>query len=465
MFEASAEEQKRFDYRTIQAFLNGAITAFSQLDLISPKEIEEIKLSYRTLATHMMTDQTTPWNILRDSDSEFFMMLRLRYGEKGLHGNIFRLTLQRLINKTAATLQQLTMELLTKSQIVFNRPMGIFVAEKCEKKTLYSGVLVEVAAHLLKCQTDLKELKSHQLSFLPNAMINPNDLFIDRTLATILDFPAIDDRSLPLVAEKHTIRLLCTYFQNTIDIIDTACQQIAHNTIQSQTEDHPFAAICEWMKGETFKLQMIFLSTSQKLSQWESYRVTIISCLLGLNKGLMMLKEESHKIIETRHLASIDMKTMSPLLERQVASSLIDIGADFQSAVTAGKTLIQYCIDQKVTPNELISEELAKLHPLLTKKTLQNYQDLGTDKALLKEPRQLKKSILEKSESLMRDLKMAIISIISVLLVGCGVKTNPQSQTSELRPSIPYQIKPAQTSDRQGVKIKHSDGNLKKENK
>lgn len=139
---------------------------------------------------------------------------------------------------------------------------------------------------------------------------------------------------------------------------------------------------------------------------------------------------------------------------RPFTQFLIAQGVEAMTAIEQCAEVRAYCEEKSVHPKDLAAEELRVIKPEL-KQAAQEFFQISTDgfldgknqgstrkEAIMSQSQHLIQTIsgrpsAAKSSSLLSSL-LLLVTMVGIMLPGCGVKTAPRADTDNLRPTLPF---------------------------
>ncbi len=452
---------KRLDNATVVEFLSSAARVLSEHGLATSKDVDDLRLALSAINADAGARERPALLELDRQGAACLDVLRLRFGTRGLALNLARHTLKRGVTETRRTLTGWGQQLLKKAELNFNRGLLLRRGGKPERETLYaslildfSQILAEAAEALAAVAVELSRMNAHGLD-----AETENDRSVDRAMAEALGFDGITEPSLPGFAERCAKRRLST----ALALVGDAAQRVNRElNAGERSASYAPALAGESLSAEIRRLEALELPESEALptlatlTDWEVRRIALVGALDGVNAALRHLAAESLASLSTGvSVTSTATQTSGPqpkvvypeATRRRIAIDLVATGIGPKTAEDAAASLFRYLDEHRARPSELLSSELAKIHPALTDTSLTTLTALAKDRSTMGaqhaqklEAAKRAKHLAERFIGLGATLVLAVAVVVPSLLAlgGCGLKTRPKSEVVEFRPDIPF---------------------------
>lgn len=384
---------------------------------------------------------------LMSRQSEFMLALCGRFGDMALFTNLLRYSIENPLSQLVTDLNQLGQELIKKSQLNFNRPIYVYRNQTCEAQILASSVLIEISEELADAAQALQSLQA-KISIVAASQLHfrrDQDEDIDHALAEALGLAKVGVDILGFCRENQVLSEIKHIMTRMSSLIGQALDQIRKNNQEQSVL--PILSRLDRLRAEAYKLDALPMNPDDDLILWDSRRLLWLESLAQLHVHLLGLGKELKQIFRGPGFHHAQEEAIFPAsMQRRLFGDMIATGLNPREASVASSALLSYCRQNNLRPSRLVPAELRKIHPLLSEQSLKLLQEMDIDRSLATQSSQEKKRILDRSERLMAIFR-ANIGTLAVLLafmtvMGCGLKTDPQSQLEDFRPAIPYQTQP-----------------------
>ena len=183
------------------------------------------------------------------------------------------------------------------------------------------------------------------------------------------------------------------------------------------------------------------LTVKFKLSEnWDIFTLKLEQLLKTLASiraiSSTILKEYRATITKTNFLLTKNDRCIEHY-KQHVFQYLSQKAYKLQDINDAWNRIFMYCSNANITASELIPEECHLISPLIDDGLIDTLREIDQNSELarnMKDEKVKNLNILQNIKSL-----LAVLSIL-LLIVGCGLKTEPKSLTPDLEPSIPYKV-------------------------
>lgn len=438
-------------------FLSRTAEVLLQHEVISEKIIQDLRLSLKALRGEAMAGRESLLLCLFKEESEYLLSLNARLGEYSLFANLLRFSMQGPLAELEAALGELGQDLLKKAELMFNRPLYIFRNQQCEAQILASSLLVDICEDIAASCQSLKDLRRRLSCLVPSQLHfrRPEDHAIDQAIASRLGFPSIRYEALPFRLENQALIEMCQSLQRLAATFRQAFEQMRRN--EASEDMLPLFLILDRLQGELSRLSSLAMSPDDDLMLWESRRYIWLESLAGLGRNLKDLAEGTLATLKASRFQLPANQALPASMSRRLLGDMISAGRNPRDASAAVGELLRYCRERQLRPSHMVAAELKKVHPLLNEQSLKLLQEMDIDRTLATQSGQEKKTILDRSVSLMVTFSSAISAVFLALIVtglgGCGFKTDPVSEVLDFRPPVPYRTVPT-SPDRQRASLK-----------
>lgn len=444
---------QRLDDAIIIDFLTSTASVFSRLGITASKDSDNLRLALSGIASD--PSGRTLLLALERERAEYLDLLKARFGTASLSLNILRFSMRAPLLSLVNTLSDLGQSLLKKSELLFNRPFLLQVDGHPGRQVLFSTVIVDLAAAV----ADTCQAVSGNVSQL-NLMVPCGlplkcefDRNLDLELAQALGFTELDPHSSPDFVTSTVKKRIAEASQSLAENFTLLAEQLLWNT--SEEAAHDLLSAIELFKLESQRLGSMDLPRNDSLVLWEVRRKYVLECIHSIEKNLSHVRSALTDALSIEIVRQPNLITDA--VRRRLKFDLISNGLPPTRADEAVSALLNYLAAQNITPSQLLVGELGRIHPDLTPGVLETLIALVNDSSLMTGAPHDKGITLKRSSGLSKFLQSlsaatpAVLAFI-FLLSGCGLKTNPQSNVSELRPDITFRsLRATKSVDDHGV--------------
>lgn len=439
-FDGSALQ--RLDNAAVVSFLTSAASALSAEDLLSAKDVDDLRVSLSAVAS---TADSRDRPVLLELDrihADFLQILSARYGTIHLCLNVLRHSLRAGLADTRRTLADFGQALVKKAELNFNRPVTLSGGGRPQKHALYSTLIIDFSQALADASSVLEAVSVDLSAMYTHAMAGgtARDRAVDLALAKALGFDGLTQHSLPGLIERGAKRKLATALLTLAE----AAQGVAE-AVGRAVHGYATALACEALVAECQRLQTLELPASENLVDWEVRRQSLVASLKTVNLALTSVAAASLAAIGTG-APDNTAATFPEAIKRRIITDLIATGIGTKPAWSAAEGLFRYVAEQHVTPDQLIPGELPRIHAALTSDSLATLQRLAKDRSTMSEASTEKADTMARAKKLATRFQKCLAELAMVALVlfaaGCGLKTKLVSDVVELRPDIPFREAP-----------------------
>jgi hypothetical protein len=434
---------QRIDSAYHTPFLSACASALSEEGLLSEWEADQLRMILKD--RHRNRDDSSLFTTLLGEKNPAVTHLQARFGLAGLNEILFRWTSARAVEDLNLVLWSLAQDLIKKAELMFNQTFFLYAGERCERRTLFSFFLVELASeihdeadrmHLLA--KTLRRLKPGGVSLLQE------ESTLEAVLAEHLGFELESDEGLHLWRLQKGLKALQTHLSLIGDLFQHAISQLLQNLTMKDSDERLKLLLDDWV-SILGQLQASSLYWPASLEIMETKRLRLMASLVSCKEIVM---EMHHVLLETLKTSRIKHPTSElwPDAEkREILSRMLARGVAMPAAEMALESLQKYCQQHHIAPQQLLDAELQRIDSQLDHDTLHILKKMAADKGVGAQLNQEKQIVLRRKDQLMNVIQdrltpslIAILIAFAGFLPGCGVKTAPHSDVLDLRPSVPY---------------------------
>ncbi len=442
----------RLDNASVMELITSTAGVLSSHDTVSSKFSDELRIVLSGIQASG-DDRTKPVLLeLIKQNSQYLQILITRYGSVGFCINILRHSLRLTLKDTLAALGEWGNGLLAKSELYFNRPFYLYVDGKCQRKVLFSKILVDKAAALAGMCNEIESIMESLSSMWPSDMqvLSEEDKKIDFEVAQAIGFNDLEKTVLPTYIESHAQQAISQTFQTIADLTSGFSKQLAANI--SKNKSINFDVVCDAFRAEAIRFSGLVMPVTVDVVTLEIRRQNLLHNLANLNHLIRQLAAESvNSIAEIKTNADQKVTLIPKSMNRQIAFDMMTAGTAPLHAIEATEDLIAYLLKNNIKPKQMLTGELSRINQHLMPRSLELLQSLAVDEDLIQTGAEEKKLTLDSMTKLRKIFQHFINSSTSLLLIGiyagsmfgCGLKTTPESNIIEFRPDIPFHPKAA----------------------
>jgi hypothetical protein len=433
-----------FDFSAVQRldnamsiqFLTSAASILHKHGHITPKETDNLRLTLSRINTNTPTTNSV-FLELEQNQSEILSILKYRFGTSGLALNLIRISMQQSLRPLQDRLTACGHNLVKKSQIVFNRPLFIYSSGKPQYKTLASTFVIDLAEKIVATTTHLSETINRFGWMIPSQEPSSEDVGIDLEIAEALGLSGLTDKVLPFNEEKELVRRV---HQALLSLADY-CSDFSEQVIQNQKTEagHNLLSSSEILRAECLRLSAINFPEGDSFTMWETRRRHLSANISSITEALKLVCTACEEAVNFEPSTVASMSDRDSVKNRLV-TQMVGSGTPVALAAKAAQDFIVYLRDKQLSPGEVIAGELSRINPLLNVRCLELLQNDVSEVGSMAASSDLKKRVVDRSKALADQLKNLAVTIglVSLLpfFIGCGLKTNPKSTATELRPDV-----------------------------
>lgn len=427
----------RLDNAVVVDFLTSTAGALREYGLLEGKEADNLRL---LISSHTAQNQTLDVPILialHQQKSEFLSVLDARYGTVGYCLNLLRYSMRPLLAETIRLLAEFGTKIVRRAELRFNRPFLIGHQGVWERHAPYSSVLIDFSEALETVTDQVAEALQELQSMNGHSMAGDydRDAQADEMVAEALGFSEVRKttrQGRPEITAKRKIALALEELAIEVSVL---IQQLAANA--GSQESYAVAVGCDSLRAECVRLSHLELPIPGNIIAWEIRRRAILSALASVNEALNAVTSNALALI-AQDSRSTDI-ILPESARRRLTYDMIMNGITPSKAWEASNALFSYLTEHRLLPSQVLVGELNRIHPTLTAKSLETIVTLEKEQSLMAQ------ALHEKSSTLARAHKLteafARLSMFMMLfLLGCGLKTRPNSEQPEVRPDIPFRM-------------------------
>lgn len=429
----------RLDNTAVIKLLTGCAAALADRGIFSSHDADDLRIALGGLQ-----NESEPRPLLRalhEQQNEFLTMLFARYGHLGFCQNIFRYTVDLALKESSHALSELGETILSKSKIVFNRPFYIYLSGQCERRTLFSSVLVELAEAVDHTCRTLDQASEILSVLFPSSLSNSSseDKLIDERVRQEVGFASVAHDALGFCREEAARALIVAAFTGLSSAIKDFAEQLKFNKFRDDTS--ATLLLCESMQADVQLLGSFAFPKTTDLSAWEVRRKIFVGSIRNLNHHTRQLAQQFQNTLTK--LSNIQGATQAAVPEdviRGMSTAMIKDGTAPLKAVSAACALVRYCEMHQVTADRILPAELAKIDPCLSTASLEilkSGENRPTDADLKQQNLERQQSLLQRFHAKLTQAGVLVISFFMVL-GGCGIKMAPKSELIDYRPPVRY---------------------------
>ena len=430
-------------------YLTAAASACAETAAFHVADLTDLRVSVLSLDSFGGQSMPSLGQLRGDSGADFVEFLINRYGEASLSLNLLRMALRDQLGRTRLTLNELGQALLTKTNLLFNRPFFVQSGGVALKRTFYSTVLVEIASAVADISGELERIVGELQLMIPHAGAhgNPVDELLDAKLAERLGFRGVTHRVMPLIGDKRLLRRIAEQFLGLAEHLSDVLHQVRFNLPLAGSNRLPM--LCESMLGEVARYLTFKMPEEASLDAWDHYRHAITGCVLTFNENLSQLSSALLELITMPEQTTPFSVVFAVAAKRRLVGTLMTRGVSAVDAKAATAALIHYCENHGVNPRQVLAGELTKVHPCLDQAALDALASAVPDKAISSGSADEKDRAFHESSRLTKifaswqsQLSALLVFLAVTLITACGVKTAPKSDVDDFRPEIPFRGPP-----------------------
>jgi len=437
-----------FDFSAVQRldnamsiqFLTSAASILHKHGHITPKETDNLRLVLTKINTTTTGSSTNSVFLeLEQNQNEILSILKYRFGVSGLALNLIRISMLQNLRPLQERLTTCGHSLVKKSQLVFNRPLFIYASGKPQYKTLASTFVIDLAEKIVTTTTQLSETINRFGWLIPSQEPSSEDVGIDLEIAEALGLSGITDKVLPFNEEKELVRRVHQIFLSLADY----CSDFSEQVIQNHRTDagHNLLSSSEILRAECLRLSAINFPEADSFTMWETRRRHLSANISSIAESLKLVCAACEDAVNFEPTSAATMSDRESVKNRLI-TQMVGSGTPVGLAAKAAQDFMLYLQSKKLSASEVIAGELARINPLLNVKCLELLQNDVSESGAMASSSELKKRVVDRSKALTEQLKHLIMTIVITVIfpfiAGCGLKTDPRSTATELRPDVPF---------------------------
>lgn len=436
---------QRLDNAAVVDFLASHASALCEAGIISRKETDDLRVALSTIHGSPDTRSRPLLLELERQHGDFLTILVSRYGVSALSLNLLRHTLGARLGETRRILAEMGQALIGRAELLFNRPFRLYSAEKQEKKTLFSAVLVEWAEQIADAEERLGQIGEELALLIGHEMAGSRalDQGVDESVARALGFRGVIYPVLLGHRESEVQRELSTIMGTLARVSALFVRQLAQN-VNSEAV-YGALATTEWLAGEAARLEHPDLLEGANLFAMEMRRRHLLSTLTGIHDSLIQLMILLMQCLSgSEGMTPKEAVDLSEATARRIAFEMIASGTAPHHAVEGARALFRYLAEHHIHPKDILVGELARIHSALTPTTLETLVTLTSASSRTLDPHPEKDQAMTKAgyllERFARVLAATSVAMLPFVLLttACGLKTHLRSEVVEFRPDIPF---------------------------
>jgi hypothetical protein len=437
-----------FDFSAVQRldnamsiqFLTSAASVLHKHGHITPKETDNLRMALTRLNPN--SPQATSNSVfleLEQNQNEILSILKYRFGTSGLALNLIRISMQQNLRPLQERLTACGHNLVKKSQLVFNRPLFIYSSGKPQYKTLASTFVIDLAEKIVTTTTSLSETINRFGWMIPSQEPLSLDVGIDLEIAEALGLSGLTDKVLPFNEEKELVRRVHQILLSLADYCSDFSEQVIQN--QRLEAGHNLLSSSEILRAECLRLSAINFPEGDSFTMWETRRRHLSANMSSITEALKLVCTACEDAVnfETTNPATISDRES---VKNRLVTQMVGSGISVALAAKAAQDFMVYLRDKQLSPSEVIAGELSRINPQLNVKCLELMQNDVSEVGAMAASSDLKKRVIDRSKALSDQLKNLVVTLGFALLlpffIGCGLKTAPKSDATELRPDVLY---------------------------
>lgn len=431
---------QRLDNAMNIQFLTAAASILHQHGLITPKEIDNLRLSLSRINTsHLSAMSGSLLLDLEQAQNEILAILKYRFGTAGFSLNLVRLSLQTSLIPIITTLSSCAERLVKKSELVFNRPLNIYFAGKAQYKILASTLVIDLAEKIVSTASNLKAITNKLAVLIPSLESSGENRVVDLEISEALGFSGLTITVLPASEEKALINQIHQSMLGLAVYCSDFSDQIIHNN-RAQI-GHNLLAASEILKAECLRLAAINFPEGDAFAMWEVRRRHLAANISSITEVLKLVCtacEEAVTFDKSLEVISSERESVKSRLVMQ----MIGTGTPVNQAAKAASDFLSYLKEKQLAPSQVIAGELSRINAQLSIKCLELMQNDAAEAATTPTNSDMKSQIFERGKAISMQLKSLLLVLLlagfAPALISCGHKTNPVNESAEFRPDVPF---------------------------
>ncbi len=435
---------RKIDQAYHAPFLTACTAALAAHGYLTDAEAEQLRLQLKE--RHKVETDETLFEELLQQNSTMLATLRARLGTRNINRLLFRWTAAKALENFNFGIWSFAQELLAKAELMFNQPFIIYSGRVAAQKSPFSFFLVETAGVLHKNADELHAIVQ-QLKQWSQRKVDPESF--EASLVSHLGFTLDDDLGLADWKLHELLKKTWLQLELLQEFTAHLLAQLRPN-LKLEKEEPRLAFLLEDIHN--------VLQGARGLSQVDFNAQDVMD---GKRVRTLSVIQDCKELFFEFYRLTIDslkssrIPTEAPLVwpedeSRAIINHLLDRGVGINEAQQALKSLIRYCQDHAVSPDQLLEAELQKIHPSFDNTSSLFLKKAGASDRLSEAFNDEKHQIVHKKELLMQHVNQRLLGITVVLLLllpfaaACGVKTAPRSVTLDPRPEVPYHVEQRQ---------------------
>jgi len=431
------------DNYAVVDFISSSASVLAEAELIGQKDLDNIRVALSGIQSDHEMRELPLLLCLVEQNADIVKIISMRYGTERFSLNLLRYTMRAILAETTTILSTWGEQLLSKSELMFNRPFVVMGSDmKPLRRILYSSLLVDFAGVLAEACKELSEVRQslgvlHGADF---AAMTKSDSDMDAAIAASLGMTSSAIEPNPYADELALKERVSRVLERVAEFTAEVFNQISFNT-DSPANTHALMGV-ERLRADAQRLVGLRFTTGGSLPAWEARRISVLSSLYTVNAAAAALAAACVAAIGKGTEAKPLLAWQIPAnVNRRVIADLVASGVNVTKAEDAVSAFNTYCRNRNIGAKDVLSGELSKISPNLLPRSLTLFQTLNSDSTVDSSVFSTddKKSTLEKSRRLSQGFKDTLASLatlaltgfimgcISIMTFGCGIKTAPKS--------------------------------------
>lgn len=444
-FEGSYAQQ--IDNTYVLEFLTTSASALNEMGILTKSDCDQFRADVLHLQKSKpgLLSHKPLLSRLIESKSTLLAILIWRYGEIGLSLNLARFTFREPFTLIGQSFAEMIEDLLAKAKLTFNRSIYISLGGSFQHRVLLSSLIMDVCESLDQSLKAVQDILITLNSFEPSD-VNPTmplDAELDQLMAKKLGFQQVLVRSGPFRLEKAINQRLAdalVSMAGSVALFSRHCMSSGYNIVGPQV-----APTCEWLEAEGWRLLHVSFPDNFDLPSWELRRQNYLHAILRVHQQICLLKEGLTDLLSVSQLSRHQKPPLLEAHKRAIVCGLLSRGNPLPKCQEVIVALHAYLKDRQAAFEDLLGEEGAVIHPLLSSEFLNDIlKPLRANEAKEGESSEKKQLLIRAqglTDSLMKMkswLSAVTLLLLFILPIGCGHKLPPQSKVKDERPEIPF---------------------------
>ena len=425
----------RLDNAVVVDFLTSTAGALHEQQLIEGKETDNLRLSISGLTASKHRLDLPLLLILHQQKSDFLSILEARYGTVGYCLNLLRYSMRPALAETLRLLCEFGAALISRAELLFNRPFLLAREGGGERYAPYSAVLIDFSESLRSIAESIADAldELHVMNGHSMAGERENDAIADFSVAQALGFTRVIRSTRAGRQEISIKRKIALALEDLAAEVTLLAEQLAANA--GSRETYSVAVGCDALRAECVRLSHLELPMTEGITAWEIRRRGILDGLTCVNEAVSAVTSNTLALIGQDVTPKVTHLPESAC--RRVAFDLVTSGISPARAWEASHAFFSYLDRQALLPSQILVGELGRIHSLLSTKSLETVVALEKDQSLMIQAAYEKSNTLNRAQKLTEAFaRMGMMFFC--FLIGCGLKTQPISDVLEARPDIPF---------------------------